>query len=45
MLIPLLLMAVAFKLFYAAVVLVRARNELLYRDRNKRWVREIINSL
>ena len=45
MLIPLLLMAVAFKLFYAAVALVRARNELLYRDRNKRGVREIINSL
>jgi heme exporter protein C len=45
MLIPLLLMALAFKLFYAAVVLVRARNEVLYRDRNRRWVRELIEKL
>lgn len=42
MLIPLLVMAVAAKLFYAAIVLVRARNEVLYRDRNRRWVRELI---
>jgi len=42
MLIPLLVMAVAAKLFYAFVVLVRARNEVLYRDRNRRWVRELI---
>jgi heme exporter protein C len=45
MLIPLLLMALAFKLFYVAVVLVRARNEVLYRDRNRRWVRELIEKL
>ena len=45
MLIPLLVMAVAAKLFYAAVVLVRARNEVLYRDRNRRWVRELIEKL
>jgi heme exporter protein C len=45
MLIPLLLMALAFKLFYGAIVLVRARNEALYRDRNRRWVREIIDTL
>ncbi len=45
MLIPLLLMALAFKLFYAALVLVRARNEVLYRDRNRRWVRELIQKL
>lgn len=45
MLIPLLLMALAFKLFYATVVLVRARNEVLYRDRSRRWVREIIEKL
>ncbi|MGB5398038.1 MAG: heme ABC transporter permease [Gammaproteobacteria bacterium] len=45
MLIPLLLMALAFKLFYAAVVLVRARNEVLYRDRSRRWVRELIEKL
>ncbi len=45
MLIPLLLMAVAFQLFYFAVVLVRTRNEALYRDRNRRWVRELIDRL
>ena len=45
MLIPLLLMALAFKLFYVAVVLVRARNEAMYRDRNRRWVRELIDKI
>ncbi len=45
MLIPLLLMAVAFKLFYATMVLVRTRNEVLYRDRNRRWVRELVEKL
>ena len=45
MLIPLLLMALAFKLFYFAMVLVRARNEALYRDRNRRWVRELVEKL
>jgi len=41
MLIPLLLMAVAFKLFYAVSVLMRARNEVLDRERNTQWVREL----
>lgn len=45
MLIPLLLMAAAFQLFYFALVLVRTRNEALYRDRNRRWVRELISKL
>jgi len=45
MLIPLLLMAAAFQLFYFAVVLVRTRNEALYRDRNRRWVRELVKKL
>jgi len=45
MLIPLLLMALAFKLLYATLVLVRARNEVLYRDRNRRWVRELIEKI
>jgi heme exporter protein C len=39
MLIPLLLMAIAFKLFYATVVLMRARCEVLERERNSSWVR------
>ena len=42
MLIPLMVMAVAAKLFYAAIVLVRARNEVLYRERNRQWVRELV---
>ena len=45
MLVPLLLMALAFKLFYVTVVLVRTRNEALYRDRNRHWVRELIEKL
>ena len=42
MLIPLLLMAVAFKLYYVASVLMRARGELLKREQNARWVKEIV---
>jgi heme exporter protein C len=41
MLIPLLLMAVAFKLYYALVLLMRARCEVLDRERNTQWVREL----
>ena len=42
MLIPLLLMAVAFKLYYFFVVLMRARCEVLDRERNTGWVRELV---
>lgn len=42
MLIPLLVMAVAFKLFYLIVVLMRARVEVLERERNARWVRDLV---
>jgi heme exporter protein C len=42
MLWPLLLMAVAFKLFYAVVLLRRARCELLESERNSVWVRELV---
>ena len=45
MLIPLLLMAIAAKLFYAAIVLVRTRNEVLYRERNRQWVKELVEKL
>ena len=38
MLIPLLVMAVSFKLYYVMMVLMRARTELLQRERNSRWV-------
>ncbi len=42
MLIPLLIMAVAFKLFYIIVLLVRSRNEVLWRERRSQWVKNII---
>ena len=41
MLIPLLIMALGFKLYYAAVVLVRMRCELLEAERNSAWVRQL----
>ena len=41
MLIPLLIMALAFKLYYLATVMLRARCEVLERERNSRWVREL----
>jgi heme exporter protein C len=43
MLIPLLIMALAFKLFYLLVVLMRARVEVLQRERNAQWVREMVD--
>ncbi|VAW65053.1 Cytochrome c-type biogenesis protein CcmC, putative heme lyase for CcmE [hydrothermal vent metagenome] len=42
MLIPLLLMAVSFKLFYVGSVLMRARGEILKREQNTRWVKEVV---
>ncbi len=45
MLIPLLLTALAAQLLYGALVLARTRNEALYRDRNRRWVREMVEKL
>jgi heme exporter protein C len=41
MLIPLLIMAIAFKLFYLMAVLIRARCEVLERERNSSWVRQL----
>ncbi len=42
MLIPLLLMAVAFKLYYGLTLLMRARCEILDRERNTSWIRELV---
>ena len=42
MLIPLLMMAVAFKLYYATAVLMRARAHILLREQNSRWVKEVV---
>ncbi|UCC55543.1 MAG: heme ABC transporter permease [Gammaproteobacteria bacterium] len=44
MLIPLLLMAVAFKLYYLMVVLMRARCEVIERERNTGWVKQLVES-
>jgi heme exporter protein C len=40
--IPLLLMVIAFKLYYGLAVLLRARCELLERERNTSWVQELM---
>lgn len=42
MLIPLLLMALAFKLYFFTVVLLRARNEVLLRESGSSWVKDIL---
>jgi heme exporter protein C len=44
MLIPLLLMAVAFTTFFFTVVLMRMRNEILERERHTSWVAELIHA-
>jgi len=42
MLIPLLVMAVAFNIYYVVVLLIRARYEVLERERGSRWVAELL---
>ena len=42
MLWPLLLMFLGFALYFAAVVLIRLRAELLRRERGASWVREVL---
>jgi heme exporter protein C len=44
MLIPLLVMALAFKLYYLTVVLMRARVEVLDRERRSAWVQELFGT-
>ena len=44
MLIPLLLMALAFTFYFAVVVLMRIRNEILERERHTAWVAEVLES-
>jgi heme exporter protein C len=43
MLWPLLLMFLAFALYFAAVLLIRLRAELLRRERNASWIREVLS--
>jgi hypothetical protein len=35
-------MAVAFKFMYAALVLQRGRDEILFNEQNMRWVKDLI---
>jgi heme exporter protein C len=42
MLIPLLVMAVAFKLYYLNTLLMRARGELLAREQDTKWVKALV---
>jgi heme exporter protein C len=44
MLIPLLLMGLAFNLYYVATLLMRARAEVLDRERNTSWVQELVEA-
>ena len=44
MLVPLLLMMLAFTLYFAAILLVRTRGEILRRERTARWISEAIGS-
>ncbi|WP_460035807.1 heme ABC transporter permease [Methylothermus subterraneus] len=45
MLWPLLLMALAFQLYFFTVLLMRARAELIWRERRSRWVQEVLGNL
>jgi heme exporter protein C len=44
MLTPLLLMALAFKFYFAVTLLMRARCEVLWRERGSQWVNELADS-
>jgi len=43
MLWPLLLMFLAFALYFVAILLIRLRAELLRRERNASWIREVLS--
>lgn len=44
MLIPLLIMIVGFYCFFAAVVILRTRNEILWRERRTKWVQTLYST-
>ncbi len=44
MLVPLLLMALAFMLYYPLVLMIRARTEVLDRERRSHWVGELVKN-
>jgi heme exporter protein C len=43
MLIPLLMMALGFTLYFVAILLVRLRGEVLSRERSASWIREVVS--
>ena len=45
MLVPLLVMGLAFKLYYITIVLMRARTEVLYQERRTSWVRDKLKTV
>ncbi len=45
MLLPLLMMVVAFMLYFLTVLLMRARNEVLGRERYSTWVRQLVQGI
>ncbi len=44
MYVPILIMALAFKIYFVLALFQRVRAELLYRERNSRWVEELVQS-
>jgi heme exporter protein C len=44
MLVPLLMMILGFTLFFAAVLLIRVRGEVLRRERSAVWIREVLSA-
>jgi heme exporter protein C len=42
MLIPLLIMTVAFQLYFFCVLMIRARGEILEQEKNSRWVKDLL---
>ena len=44
MLVPLLLLMLAFTLYFAAIMLTRSRGEVLRRERNARWISEALGA-
>ena len=44
MLIPLIIMSLGFMFFYLTMLCVRARSEILWRERRADWVRKLIES-
>jgi heme exporter protein C len=45
MLMPLMVMIVSFKLFFVATLMSWVRNQILWRERDTRWVKDLVNQL